>query len=157
MASTNTYSQLYVQFVFAVKYRSGLIQLDWEEQLHKFITSIVQNQQNKLLSINSVYDHMHLLVGLKPNQSCSELMEQVKGKSSLFINEKKFTKNKFRWQEGFGAFSYSRSQIDNVIKYILNQKEHHHNMTFREEYMGLLKKFEINYDEKYIFHEPISD
>lgn len=157
MASTNTYSQLYVQFVFAVKYRSGLIQIDWEEQLHKFITTIDQNQQNKLLSINSAYDHTHLLVGLKPNQSCSELMEQVKGKSSLFINEKKFTKNKFRWQEGFGAFSYSRSQIDDVIKYILHQKEHHHKMTFREEYMGLLKKFEINYDEKYVFHEPISD
>jgi len=157
METTNTYTQLYVQFVFAVKYRSGLIQIDWEEQLHKFITSIVQNRKNKLLAINSASDHLHLLVGLNPNQSCSALMEQVKGKSSLFINEKKFTKNRFRWQEGFGVFSYSKSQVDYVVKYILNQKEHHKKMSFIEEYIDLLKEFGIVYDERYIFHEPIDD
>ncbi|MDQ2718895.1 MAG: IS200/IS605 family transposase [Bacteroidota bacterium] len=149
----NTYTQLYIHLVFAVKYRAALIQLEWEGYLHRYITGIVQNNDHKLLAINSVSDHLHLLIGLNPKQSISEIMRLVKGDSSEFVNKKGFTKRKFYWQEGYGAFSNSRSQIDSVIKYILNQKEHHHKKTFREEYLGMLKDYEVDYNDKYIFNE----
>ena len=116
----NTYTQLYVQFVFAVKYRIGLIQPEWEEELHKYITGIVQNNGHKMIITNGMPDHLHLFVGLNPTQSISDLMRLVKGESSEWINLRRFTNGKFRWQEGYGAFSYSRSQIDRVYQYISN-------------------------------------
>ena len=150
----NTYTQLYVQFVFAVKYRIGLIQPEWEEELHKYITGIVQNNGHKMIITNGMPDHLHLFVGLNPTQSISDLMRLVKGESSEWINLRRFTKGKFRWQEGYGAFSYSRSQIDRVYQYISNQKKHHEEKPFIEEYIQLLQEFGIEYDERYIFKAP---
>jgi len=149
----NTYTQLYIHFVFAVKYRQATIQEEWEGRLQKYITGVVQNNGHKLLAINTMPDHLHLFIGLNPKQSISELMRQVKGDSSEFVNKEKFTKRKFYWQDGYGAFSNSRSQIDGVVKYILNQKEHHATKTFREEYLDILKDYAVEYDEKYIFHD----
>lgn len=152
----NTYSQLYIHCVFAVKYRAAVIHPDWEDMLHKYITGIVQHNGHKLLAINSAYDHIHLFIGLNPKQSISELMQLVKGDSSELINKKGLTSQKFQWQEGYGVFSNSRSQIDSVVKYILNQKEHHKKKTFRDEYLKMLKDFQVNFDEKYIFQDPIN-
>jgi putative transposase len=151
----NTYTQLYIHCVFAVKYRAAVIQPDWEDRLHKYITGIVQGNGHKLLAINSMPDHLHLFVGLNPKQSISEMMRQVKGDSSEFINKEKFTKRKFYWQEGYGAFSNSRSQIDSVVRYILNQKQHHSNKTFTEEYLDMLKDYAVEYDAKYIFQDLV--
>lgn len=150
---SNTYTQLYIHFVFAVKYRKAIIEETWEERLQKYITGVVQNNGHKLLAINTMPDHLHLFAGLNPKQSISDLMRLVKGDSSEFINKEGFTKRKFHWQEGYGAFSNSRSQIDGVVKYILNQKEHHANQTFREEYVNILKGYDIEYDEKCIFQD----
>jgi len=147
----NTYSQIYIQIVFAVRGRENLIQNKHREELHKYITGIVQNREHKMLSIFCMPDHTHLLVGLKPSVSISDLVRDIKAGSSKFINDNRWMKWKFNWQEGFGAFSYSRSQIDTVIKYILNQEEHHKKKSFREEYIDFLKKFEIDYNEKYLF------
>ena len=149
----NTYTQLHIHFIFAVKFRAAVIQSDWEERLHKYITGIVQNNGHKMLAINSATDHLHLFAGINPKQSLSDLMRLVKGDSSEFINLHKFTKRKFNWQDGYGAFSNSHSQIDGVVKYILNQKIHHKNKSFREEYVRMLKDNEVEYDERYIFHE----
>ncbi len=147
----NTYSQIYIQIVFTVKGRENLIKNANREELHKLITGIVKNRDQKLLSIFAMPDHVHLLIGIKPNISISDLVRDIKAGSSKFINDSKWLNGKFNWQEGFGAFSYSKSQIDNVIKYILNQEEHHKKETFKEEYLGFLNKFEIDYDEKYLF------
>ena len=147
----NTYSQLYVQIVFAVKGRQNLIPAKHREELHKYITGIVQNRDQKMLSVFCMPDHTHILVGMKPSISISDLTRDIKAGSSHFINEKKWVQGKFNWQEGFGSFSYSKSQIDNVIKYILNQEEHHKKKSFKEEYLEFLRKFEIEYDEKYLF------
>jgi putative transposase len=154
---SNTYTQLYVHFVFAVKYRQATIIEEWEERLQKYITGIVQNNGHKLLAINTMPDHLHLFIGLNPKQSISELMRLVKGDSSEFINKEGFTKRKFYWQEGYGAFSNSRSQIDGVVKYIVNQKEHHSKKTFKEEYLEILKDYAVEYDEKYIFKDLLDD
>ena len=151
----NTYTQLHVHFVFAVKYRAAIIQPAWEERLHKYITGIAQNNGHKLLAINSVPDHLHMFVGLNPKQSISDMMEQVKGDSSEFVNKQNFTKRKFYWQGGYGAFSNSHSQIDAVVKYIMNQKIHHQKKTLRDEYIGMLKDHKIEYDERYIFQDLI--
>jgi len=153
----NTYTQLYVQFVFAVKYRKALISSSWEEDLRKYITGTVQNHGHKMLAINNMPDHLHLFIGLNPKQSISDLMRIVKGDSSEWINKNNFSEHKFNWQEGYGAFSYSRSHIDNVVKYILNQQEHHKKLTFLEEYKLLLEKFEIEYGERYIFQELLDE
>lgn len=147
----NTYSQIYIQVVFAVKGRSNLISKHNREELHKYISGIVQNENQKMLAIFAMPDHVHILIGLKPNIAISNLVRDIKANSSKFINEKNWVKGKFQWQEGYGAFSYSRSQIDNVINYILNQEEHHQKKTFKEEYLEFLHKFEIEYDEKYLF------
>jgi putative transposase len=147
----NTYSQIYIQIVFAVQGRQNLIAKEHREELHKYITGIVRNRDQKMLSIFSMPDHTHLLVGLRPSIAISDLLRDIKADSSNFINNKKWLRVKFNWQEGFGAFSYSRSQLDSVIKYILNQEKHHKKKTFKEEYIGFLKKFEIGYDEKYLF------
>lgn len=147
----NTYSQIYIQIVFAVKGRENLISKIHREELHKYITGIVQNRGQKMLSIFCIPDHVHLLVGIKPSITISDLVRDIKAGSSNFINQQHWVRGKFNWQEGFGAFSYSKSQIDSVIKYILSQEEHHKKTTFREEYFDLLEKFEIDYDEKYVF------
>jgi REP element-mobilizing transposase RayT len=154
---SNTYTQLYVHFVFAVKYRQAIINQDWEIRLQKYITGTVQNNGHKLLAINTIPDHVHLLVGLNPKQSISELMRLVKGDSAEFVNKEGFTRRKFQWQEGYGAFSNSRLQIDAVVKYILNQKEHHALKTFREEYLGILKDYAVDFDERYVFKELLED
>ena len=147
----NTYSQIYIQIVFTVKGRQNLIPKKHREELHKFITGIVNKRGQKLLAIFAMPDHIHLLVGLNPNMAISDLVRDIKAGSSKFISENNWVKNKFSWQEGYGAFSYSKSQIDNVVKYILNQEKHHKKRTFKEEYLDFLKKFEIDYNEKYLF------
>lgn len=149
----NTYTQLQIHFVFAVKWRLALIDPEWEDQLHKYITAIVQNNDHKMLAINSAYDHTHFLAGIHPKQSMSDLLELVKGDSSEFINNHNFTKRKFNWQTGFGAFSISRSHLDKAVNYIHNQKAHHQKESLRDEYLRLLKKYEVEYDEKYIFND----
>ena len=147
----NTYTQIYIQIVFAVQGRANLISKNNREELHKYITGIVKNREQKMLSIFCMPDHTHLLVGIKPSVSISDLVRDIKSGSSNFINEQKWIQGKFNWQEGFGAFSYSRSQIDTVAKYILNQEEHHKKKTFKEEYIDFLQTFEVEYDEKYLF------
>lgn len=148
---TNTFSQIYIQIVFAVHGRQNLIPAQNREELHKYITGIITKRDQKLLSIFCMPDHAHLLVGLKPSISVSDLTRDIKAHSTQFINESGWLRSKFNWQEGFGAFSYSRSQISNVIGYIQNQEEHHRRKTFKEEYLDFLKKFEIDYDERYLF------
>src|ERR1700748_609657 len=147
----NTYSQIHIQCVMAVKYRQALIESSWKEQLHKYITGIVQNHGHKLIAINSMPDHLHLFIGFRPNQSLSDLMRLVKGESSEWINKQNFTQATFRWQEGYGAFSYSRSHVQTVTDYVMNQEEHHRKRTFLEEYQQLLEHFGIEFDERYIF------
>ena len=147
----NTFSQIYIQVVFAVKGRDNLIQLHWEERLYQYITGIVQNKGQKMLAINVMPDHIHFFIGMKPSCCVSDLVREVKKASTDMINENKFSKSKFNWQEGYGAFSYSHSHIDAVAQYVMNQKKHHKKQTFKEEYIDLLKKFVIEYDEKYLF------
>lgn len=147
----STYTQLYIHVVFAVKGRESLVLPEWEEQLYKYITGIVQNKQQKMLAINGMPDHIHFFIGMKPSCSLSDLVREIKKASNEFINEKKFTNYKFSWQEGFGAFSYSHSQLTDVIQYIMNQKAHHKKKTFKEEYLDFLNKFEVEYNEQYLF------
>ncbi len=151
----NTYTQLYIHCVFAVKYRQAVIEPEWKERLHMYITGIVQSNDHKLIAINSAEDHLHLFIGLNPKQSISDIMRLVKGDSSEFINKQAFTKTKFNWQEGYGAFSNSRSQINSVVGYIQNQQEHQRKKTFREEYVKMLSDYNVEYNEKYIFHSLI--
>lgn len=151
----NTYTQIHIQFVFAVKFRHGLISSSWKDELYQYITGIVQNNKHKLICINGMPDHVHILIGIRPHQSISDLMQDVKGGSSKWINEKKFLKGKFEWQQGYGAFSYSKSHVKDVIHYIQNQEQHHQKKTFLEEYVDFLKKFEVEYEESFIFKELI--
>lgn len=151
----NTYTQIHIQFVFAVKFRHGLISSSWKDELYQYITGIVQNNKHKLISINGMPDHIHILIGVRPHQSISDLMQDVKGGSSKWINEKKFLKGKFEWQQGYGAFSYGKSQLKDVIHYIQNQEQHHQKKTFLQEYVEFLEKFEVEYDESFIFKELI--
>jgi len=150
----NTYTQLYIHFVFAVKYRAALLNESWDERLRLYIIATVQNNGHKVLAVNNIPDHLHLFVGLSPTQSISDLMRLVKGDSSEWINKEKLTPTKFQWQDGYGAFSYSKSQIDKVVNYILNQQEHHKKTTFLEEYKQILKSFNVDFDERYIFKTP---
>lgn len=149
----NTYTQIHLHIIFAVKYRESIIRDSWKDELYRYITGIVQNNKHKMIAINGMPDHIHLLVGMRPTQSVSELLQDIKGNSSKWINEKKFIKSRFEWQEGYGAFSYSKSQLKNVVTYIENQEEHHRKKTFREEYLDFLKAFEVDFDEKFIFKE----
>lgn len=151
----NTYTQIHIQFIFAVKYRDTAIHSSWKDELYKYITGIVQNNNHKMLCINGVSDHIHMLIGMRPTQSISDLLQDIKGNSSKWINEKKIVQGKFGWQEGYGAFSYGKSQIKDVIKYIENQEQHHKTKSFKDEYLDFLRKFEIEHDEKYIFKEMI--
>ena len=149
--SMSTFSQIYIQIVFAVKNKDALISSLWEERLYQFITGIVQNKGQKMLAINGMPDHIHFFIGMKPSCCLSDLVREVKKASNEMINENRLTKFKFNWQEGYGAFSYSHSHVDNVVKYVMNQKEHHQKKSFKDEYVDFLKKFEIEYDEKYLF------
>lgn len=149
----NTYTQIYIHGVFSVQDRYCLISETWKDELFKYITGIVQKNGHKLIAINGMADHLHLFIGMKPSQSLSDLMQDIKGDSSKWINSKGFMRGRFSWQEGFGAFSYSASQIDGVVKYINNQEVHHKRKTFIDEYKDILKKFNINFDDKYLFKE----
>lgn len=146
-----TYSQIYLQFVFAVKGRMSLIPKQHKEELHKYITALVQNRKAKMLAVNCMPDHTHLFVGFKPSVLISDFIKEVKVELNLFIQSKKWVAGKFEWQDGYGVFSYSHSQIDSVIKYVLNQEEHHRKQTFREEYTAFLKAFDVPYNEQYLF------
>ena len=150
----NTYHQIYLQTVFAVKYRKAVINKTWSSKLYAVIGNLINEANCKTIIVNGVEDHVHCLIGLKPVVSVSELMKTVKAKSSKYINDYSLTKNRFEWQEGYGVFSYSQSQIDTVYKYIQNQETHHKKQTFKDECLEFLKKFKIEYDERYIFHEP---
>ena len=147
----NTYTQIHIQAVFAVQNRKSLIDKKWENELYKYITGIIQNHDHKLLQINGMADHIHVFFGMRPTQSISELLKIIKGDSSKWINESGFLKQKFSWQAGYGAFSYGKSQVPNVIRYIQNQKEHHKKKTFIQEYTEYLEAFKIGFDDRYIF------
>ena len=147
----NTYTQIYVQIIFAVQDRQTLISEKIREKLEKYICGIVSNKKSKPLAIYCNPDHTHILIGLHPSVSISDIARDIKSNSSKWINENKWIMGKFHWQEGFGAFTYSKSQIDAVVRYILNQPEHHKKTSFKDEYINFLKKFEIEYDEKYLF------
>lgn len=149
----NTYTQIYIQCVFAVQNRISLIKNEWKDELYKYMTGIINQHEHKLLSIGGMTDHIHALVSMHPKQAPSDLMYELKRSSSLWINENKFVVGKFSWQEGFGAFSYSQSQISRVSKYIENQETHHKKKTFREEYLDFLKAFNIEFDERYVYKE----
>lgn len=147
----STFSQIYIQIVFAVEQRESLIAPEWEDELYKYITGIVQNKGQKMLAINGMSDHIHIFIGIKPSCCISELVREIKKSSNTFIKEKKFSKCKFNWQEGYGVFSYSHSGLDQVVKYVINQKEHHKKQSFKDEYMGLLDKFQVEYKDEYLF------
>lgn len=146
-----TFSQVYIQVVFAVKNRDNAIHPSWEEELYKYISGIIKNKGQKMLAINGMPDHVHILIGMKPSCCLADLVREIKKSSNDFIREKSFTKFRFQWQEGYGAFSYSHSSLHQVINYINNQKEHHRKKTFKEEYYGLLREFEVEFKEEYLF------
>jgi REP element-mobilizing transposase RayT len=146
-----TYSQIYLQIVFAVKGRENLIAQSWKDELHKYISGIIKEKEQKPIIVNGMPDHIHAFIGLKPSMRISDLVRDIKNNSSKFINEKGWIKGKFSWQEGYGVFSYSHSHIERVYNYILNQEEHHRKKTFKDEYLELLKKFEIEFQEAYVF------
>ena len=146
-----TFSQIYIQVIFAVKGRENLISKQWKDELHKYIAGIIKGNKQKSIIVNGMPDHIHAFIGLRPAMAISDLVREMKNNSSNFINDRKLVKGKFSWQEGYGAFSYSHSHIQNVYNYVLNQEEHHKKKTFREEYISFLKKFEVDYDEKYLF------
>jgi len=147
----NTYSQLYIHSVIVVKGRENLLQKPWRDEIFRYMAGIIHDKHQKPIIVNGVTDHVHLFIRMQPSMRISDLMRDIKSSSTNFINAKRYIKGMFSWQEGYGAFSYSRSQLDQVYQYILKQEEHHHNRTFKEEYLGLLQKFEVEYDDKYLF------
>ena len=146
-----TFSQIYIQYVFATKGRENLLQKPWRDEVFKYMAGIIKGKNQKPIIVNGVEDHVHVFVGIKPAISISELVRDIKNNSSNFINEQKFIKGKFSWQEGYGVFSYAHSQIESVYQYIANQEEHHKKKTFKDEYIDFLQKFEIEFNEKYLF------
>ncbi|WP_324721900.1 IS200/IS605 family transposase [Salinimicrobium sp. HB62] len=150
----NTYTQIHIQAIFAVQNRQSLIKSDWEEELYRYITGIIQNNGHKVLQINGMPDHIHILFGMRPTQSLADLMKEVKQNSSKWINNKRMVPGRFSWQAGYGAFSYSKIQLPRVIRYIQNQKEHHKMESFQEEYLKLLKVHEVEFDRQFIFQAP---
>lgn len=149
----NRYNQIYIHLVFAVKYRDAVIDKSWRQELFQYMIGLIENRKHKVYAIGGMSDHIHILVSLSPKQAISELVLEIKRASSLWIKEKQFVRCQFAWQEGFGAFSYGKSQVDHVVKYIQNQEVHHAKRTFKDEYISFLKLFGIEYDEKYVFHE----
>ncbi|MBC7488007.1 MAG: IS200/IS605 family transposase [Cytophagaceae bacterium] len=152
---SDTYTQIHIQVVFAVKYRQCLIEKEWKSDLYDYITAIIHNNNHKVIAINGMPDHIHIFFGMRPAQSLSNLMQDIKASSSKWINEKQLTKRRFRWQAGYGAFSYSKSQLSKVAAYVDNQEEHHKEKSMLVEYREFLQKFEIDYNEAYIFHDPM--
>ena len=146
-----TYTQLHVHCVFAVKYRAAQIHHDWKEELHQYITGITKRNDHKMLQINSMPDHIHIFIGLQPNQSISSLIQNIKAESSKWINNKEFCANSFAWQEGYGAFTYAKSQVEPVIRYIQNQEIHHKKLRFTDEYKKILTASGVNWNEEHIF------
>jgi REP element-mobilizing transposase RayT len=146
-----TFSQIYIQVVFAVKGRENLISKAWQEELYKYIAGIIRNKEQKSIIVGGIADHIHVFIGLRPSMAISDIVRDIKNNSSNFINERKFVIGKFSWQEGYGAFSYSHSQIEYVYNYILNQENHHHSKSFKEEYFEFLKESGIEFNEKYLF------
>jgi putative transposase len=147
----NTYTQIHIQAVFSVQNRDCIINKYWKNELNQYLTGIIQNQGHKVLAINGMPDHIHVFFGMRPSQSLSELMQDIKGDSSKWINQMGFVKGRFSWQEGFGGFSYSKSQVDIVIDYIRDQEIHHHRKTFMEEYIEFLTEFQVPFDQRYVF------
>lgn len=147
-----TFSQLYIQIVFAVKGRHSLISEHWENELYKYITGIITNKDQKLLAINGMPDHIHILIGMKPSCCLSDLIREVKKASNEFVSKKGFSRSRFEWQEGYGAFSYSHSALDNVIQYIQNQKVHHKSRSFKDEYKEFLMEYRIEHKDEYLFN-----
>lgn len=147
----NTFSQIYIQVFFAVKGRNNLLQKPWREIVFKYISGIIKEKGQKALIVNGVADHVHVFIGLKPSANLSDLVRDIKNNSSRFINEQGLVKGKFAWQAGYGAFSYGHSQIEKVYQYILNQEKHHRKKTFKQEYLEFLEKFNIDYEEQYVF------
>ena len=147
----NTYTQIYLQLVFSPLGHENVIPKRHKEELHKYTAGIILNRKHKLLAVNFMPDHVHIFIGYHPAQSLPDLLRDIKSLTSKHINENKWIPGKFQWQDGYGAFSYSRSQIDDVIRYVSNQEEHHKKASFKEEYLKILQKFEIEYDEKYLF------
>ncbi len=148
---SGTYSQMYIQIVFVVKGRENLLQKTWRSEVFQYMAGIINAKNQKTIIINGVDDHVHLFIGIKPSICLSDLVRDIKNNTSKFINDKKFVKGRFNWQEGYGAFSYSHSHIDKVYQYILNQENHHLNKTFKDEYIDFLNKYEIEHNEKYLF------
>lgn len=146
-----TFSQIYIQVVFAVKYRGCLISNTWKLELFKYVSGIIKAKEQKPIIVNGMADHVHCLIGLKPAMAISDLVRDIKNNSSNFINDKGFIKGKFEWQAGYGAFSYAHSQLDHVYNYILNQEEHHKKKTFKEEYLETLNEFGIEFKSEYLF------
>ena len=149
----NTYTQLHIHLVFAVKYRQALIGKGWKERLHQYVTGIIRDNGHKMLQINSMPDHIHILIGLRPNQSLAELVKLIKSGSSKWISQHGLSDERFAWQEGYGAFAYSHSQVQNVIRYIANQEVHHAGVRFKDEFRKILKDQEVSFEEKYLFSE----
>ncbi|MDX6405197.1 MAG: REP-associated tyrosine transposase [Blastocatellia bacterium] len=147
----NTYSQIYIQTVFAVEGRLSLIRPEFKEDLYKYMTGIVKNQGQKLLTINRMSDHVHILIGLRPATALADLVREIKANSTNFINKNEWVRGRFNWQEGYGAFSYGHSQLDMIIRYIQNQEKHHRRRSFKDEYLAWLKKYEIPFEDKYVF------
>ena len=147
----NTFSQIYIQTVFAVSNRQSLIKPEFKKDIYKYITGIVTNQGQKLISINGMLDHIHILIGLRPAMALADLVQEIKADSTTFINKKRWIRGRFSWQEGYGAFSYGHSQLDTIIRYIQNQEKHHKRRSFRNEYLTLLRRFDIAFEDKYVF------
>jgi REP element-mobilizing transposase RayT len=147
----NTYTQLYIHIIFAVKNRNSLIRTEWEEKLYKYISGVISNYGHKLIRINGMPDHLHILIGMKPDCNLSDLVREIKKSSNSYIKESKFTKFTFAWQTGYGAFSVSPSQLDKAINYIINQKKHHKKRSFKYEYLLLLEKYKIEYKSEHLF------
>lgn len=150
----NTYTQIHIQCIFCPKYRASLITPDWSERLHQYITGMIRNHNHKMIAINSMPDHLHMLFGMRTHESIADIMQYVKKDSTDWINEEHLTKNKFHWQDGYGAFSYEKTRIPGLVKYIMNQQEHHKKISRHDEYINLLNEFEIDYDERYLFKDP---
>ena len=150
----NTFCQIYIHLVFAVKFRQSLITASLREELEKYISGIIRNEKQKMLAIYCMPDHCHIFVSMTPDKAIADIVRIIKSNSSKWINERMFFKHRFEWQNGYGAFSYSQSQMPSVVNYILNQEQHHRVKNFKDEYINLLNRFAIDYDEKYLFAEP---
>ena len=150
----NSYTQLYIQIIFAVKYREALLKKEWRKELFQYITAIVQNHRHKMMIINGVEDHVHMFVSMNPSQSVSELVREVKRSSAVWLKENKYKKSRFQWQKGYGAFSYSQSQTERVINYIKKQEEHHKKISLQEEYKDFLKSYEVSFRDEFLLQEP---